>query len=63
MASPEILPQSPSEKGRADLSEDIENGLNKEDAPAEDLRVEVTEEEVSIYSAADLNKASNTANF
>jgi hypothetical protein len=57
MAGPGILPQSPSDKGRADMAEDIENGLNKGNAAAGNPRVEVTEGEVSIYPALQLERA------
>lgn len=50
-ADPEILPQSPSDKSRADMAEDIENGSNKGNTIAGNPRVEVTEEEARIYPA------------
>jgi hypothetical protein len=49
MTSAEILPQSPSDKGKADMLEDLEKSSNKESAPTEEQSVEVTEEEVRIY--------------
>jgi hypothetical protein len=49
MTSAKILPQSPSDKAKADMLEDLEKSSNKESAPTEEPGVEVTEEEVRIY--------------
>jgi hypothetical protein len=63
MTSAEMLPQSPSDKGKADMLEDLEKSSNKESAPTGEPGVQVTEEEVRIYSAADPDKAPDRTGF
>jgi hypothetical protein len=52
MSSPEIQQESPTEKAELQAAEDIENNSIKADRTADNVRVEITEEEVLYPTVA-----------